>query len=275
MLINCKGKLVDLSQPKIMGILNTTPDSFFAESRGQNLDEALKRTEEMLKEGADFIDIGGMSTRPGSEEISEQEELNRILPVLEAVLKEFPDVLISIDTYRSKVVRETIGAGAAIVNDISAGNLDEKLFETVAELKVPYILMHMQGTPRNMQTNPIYENVVIEVNQFLAEKVLELKRLGVNDIILDPGFGFGFGKNLDHNYELMKHLDLIGFEEFPLLVGISRKTMITRLLDVSADQALNGTTALNMFALNKGAKILRVHDVKEAKETLRIWDRLQ
>lgn len=258
-----------------MGILNTTPDSFFAESRGQNLDEALKRTEEMLKEGADFIDIGGMSTRPGSEEISEQEELNRILPVLEAVLKEFPDVLISIDTYRSKVVRETIGAGAAIVNDISAGNLDEKLFETVAELKVPYILMHMQGTPRNMQTNPIYENVVIEVNQFLAEKVLELKRLGVNDIILDPGFGFGFGKNLDHNYELMKHLDLIGFGEFPLLVGISRKTMITRLLDVSADQALNGTTALNMFALNKGAKILRVHDVKEAKETLRIWERLQ
>lgn len=273
MLINCKGKLVDLSQPKIMGILNTTPDSFFAESRGQNLDAALRRTEEMLKEGVDIIDIGGMSTRPGSEEISEQEELDRIMPILEAVLKEFPDVLISIDTYRSKVVRETIGAGAVIVNDISAGNLDEKLFETVAELKVPYILMHMQGTPRNMQTNPIYENVVIEVNQFLAEKVLELKRLGVNDIILDPGFGFG--KNLDHNYELMKHLDLIGFGEFPLLVGISRKSMITRLLDVSADQALNGTTALNMFALNKGAKILRVHDVKEAKETLRIWDRLQ
>lgn len=256
-----------------MGILNTTPDSFFAESRGQNLDTALRRTEEMLREGADFIDIGGMSTRPGSEEISEQEELDRILPVVEAVLKEFPDVLISIDTYRSKVVRETIGAGAAIVNDISAGILDGELFATVAELKVPYILMHMQGKPRDMQINPTYENVVTEVNQFLAEKVLELKRLGVNDIILDPGFGFG--KNLDHNYELMKHLDLIGFGEFPLLVGISRKSMITRLLDIPADEALNGTTALNMFALSKGANILRVHDVKEAKETLRIWERLQ
>jgi dihydropteroate synthase len=272
MLINCKGKLVDLSQPKIMGILNTTPDSFFAESRGQNLDAALRRTEEMLKEGADFIDIGGMSTRPGSEEISESEELNRIMPVLEAVLKEFPEVLISIDTYRSKVIRETIGAGAAIVNDISAGVLDDQLFQTVAELKVPYILMHMQGTPRNMQVNPVYENVVTEVNHFLAEKILELKKLGVNDIILDPGFGFG--KTLDHNYELMKHLELIGFGEFPILVGISRKSMITRLLDVSADEALNGTTALNMFALNKGANILRVHDVKEAKETLRIWESL-
>lgn len=273
MLINCKGKLVDLSQPKIMGILNTTPDSFFAESRGQNLDAALRRTEVMLKEGADFIDIGGMSTRPGSEEITEQEELNRIMPVLEAVLKEFSDVLISIDTYRSKVVRETIGAGAAIVNDISAGVLDDQLFETVAELQVPYILMHMQGTPRNMQSNPVYKNVLTEVNQFLAEKVLQLKKLGVNDIILDPGFGFG--KTLDHNYELMKHLDLIGFGEFPLLVGISRKSMVTRLLDISADEALNGTTALNMFALNKGANILRVHDVKEAKQTLRIWESLQ
>jgi dihydropteroate synthase len=273
MLINCKGKLVDLSQPKIMGILNTTPDSFFVESRGQNLDAALRRTEEMLDQGADFIDIGGMSTRPGSNEITESEELNRIMPVLDAVLKEFPETLISIDTYRSNVVRETIGAGASIVNDISAGNLDDLLFQTVAELQVPYILMHMQGTPRNMQANPVYENVVTEVNQFLAEKILQLKKLGVNDIILDPGFGFG--KTLQHNYELMKHLDLIGFGEFPLLVGISRKSMVTRLLDISADEALNGTTALNMFALNKGANILRVHDVNEAKQTLRIWESLK
>lgn len=273
MLINCKGKLVDLSQPKIMGILNTTPDSFFADSRGQNLDAALRRTEEMLNQGADFIDIGGMSTRPGSEEISEQEELDRIMPVLEAVLQEFPETLISIDTYRSNVIRATIGAGAAILNDISAGNLDDQLFQTVAELKVPYILMHMQGTPRNMQTHPVYENVVTEVNQFLAEKILQLKKSGVNDIILDPGFGFG--KTLEHNYELMKHLELIGFGEFPLLVGISRKSMVTKLLDIPANEALNGTTALNFYSLQKGAKILRVHDVKEAKQTLRIWESLQ
>ena len=273
MRINCKGKLVDLTEPKIMGILNTTPDSFFAGSRSQNIDSALKRIEKLLEEGADFIDIGGMSTRPGSAEVSETEELERVVPVVEAAVHKFPEILISVDTYRAKVARETIEAGAAILNDISAGSMDENLFQTVAELQVPYILMHMQGTPQNMQQNPVYDDVTLEVNQFLSEKIRVLKELGVNDIILDPGFGFG--KTVEHNYELFKNMDLLGFWEFPLLVGISRKSMITRLLDIPPDEALNGTTVLNTLALQKGAKILRVHDVKEAQQTLMIWKQFQ
>lgn len=273
MRINCKGKLVDLTEPQIMGILNTTPDSFFAGSRSQNIDSALKRIEKLLEEGADFIDIGGMSTRPGSAEVSETEELERVVPVVEAAVRKFPEILISVDTYRAKVARETIEAGAAILNDISAGSMDENLFQTVADLQVPYILMHMQGTPQNMQQNPVYDDVTLEVNQFLSEKIRVLKELGVNDIILDPGFGFG--KTVQHNYELFKNMDLLGFGEFPLLVGISRKSMITRLLDIPADEALNGTTVLNTLALQKGAKILRVHDVKEARQALIIWKELQ
>lgn len=273
MQINCKGRLIDLTLPKIMGILNTTPDSFFAGSRSETTDLALKRIEKMLEEGADFIDIGGMSTRPGSAEISETEELERVLPVMESAIKEFPDVLISIDTYRAKVAKETVEAGAAIINDISAGNMDENLLTTVAELQVPYILMHMQGTPKNMQQNPVYENVTLEVNQFLSEKIKELKELGINDIILDPGFGFG--KSVEHNYELFRNMEMIGFGEYPLLVGISRKSMITRFLNVSADEALNGTTVLNTIALQKGAHILRVHDVREAKEALKIWKKIK
>lgn len=273
MRINCKGKLVDLTEPKIMGILNTTPDSFFAGSRNQNIDSALKRIEKLLEEGADFIDIGGMSTRPGSAEVSETEELERVVPVVEAAVHKFPEILISVDTYRAKVARETIETGAAILNDISAGSMDENLFQTVAALQVPYILMHMQGTPQNMQQNPVYDDVTLEVNQFLSEKIRVLKELGVNDIILDPGFGFG--KTVQHNYELFKNMDLLGFWEFPLLVGISRKSMITRLLDIPPDEALNGTTVLNTLALQKGAKILRVHDVKEAQQTLMIWKQFQ
>lgn len=273
MRINCKGKLVDLTEPKIMGILNTTPDSFFAGSRSQNIDSSLKRIEKLLEEGADFIDIGGMSTRPGSAEVSETEELERVLLVVETAVSEFPEILISIDTYRARVAQETIEAGAAIVNDISAGSMDENLLQTVAKLKVPYILMHMQGTPKNMQQNPVYDDVTLEVNQFLSDKIRGLKELGVNDIIIDPGFGLW--KTVEHNYELFKNMDLLGFGEFPLLVGISRKSMITRLLDISADEALNGTTVLNTLALQKGAKILRVHDVKEAVQTLKIWKEFQ
>lgn len=273
MQINCKGQLIDLSNPKIMGILNLTPDSFFEESRSSELNNSLKKIEKMLIEGVDFLDVGGMSTRPGAEEISEEEELKRVIPIMEAAVKEFPRILISIDTYRSKVTKEAVEAGASIINDISAGNLDENLLKTVAELKIPYILMHMKGTPKTMQKNPVYENVVLEVNQFLAEKINQLKALGINDIILDPGFGFG--KTVEQNYELFRNMDLIGFGEFPLLVGISRKSMITRLLGISADEALNGTTVLNTLALQKGAKILRVHDVKEARETLRIWEEFQ
>lgn len=273
MRINCLGKLIDLSQPKIMGILNLTQDSFYEGSRVGDLDNLVKRTEKLLNEGADFIDLGGMSTRSGALEISLEEELNKVIPAIERLVKEFPDILISVDTYRAKVAKKSIEAGAALINDISAGNLDEDLLKTVGELKVPYILMHMQGTPQNMQKDPKYDNVLIEVNQFLAEKIQVLRSFGVNDIILDPGFGFG--KSLEHNYTLMKQLHLIGMGEFPLLVGISRKSMVTKLLDISAQDALNATSVLHAFALQNGANILRVHDVKEAKETIRIWEQMQ
>lgn len=273
MMISCKRKLIDLSTPRVMGILNITPDSFYEGSRLKNADEALKKTEQMLNEGADFLDVGGMSTRPGSEILSETDELNRVIPIIEIILKNFPETLISVDTWRSKVALEAVGAGAAIVNDISAGSLDPELFQTVAKLDVPYILMHMQGTPQTMQQNPVYKDVVLEVNQFLSEKIFELRKLGVSDIILDPGFGFG--KTIDHNYSLLKNLNLIGFGEFPILAGLSRKSMIKKLLDVDEKNALNGTTAVNMIALQNGANILRVHDVKEAKQCVQIWQELK
>ncbi len=273
MKINCSGKLIDLREPKIMGILNMTFDSFYEGSRLNNADEAVKKAELLLNQGADILDLGGMSTRPGSSEITLDEELKRVVPTVEAIMKEFPEVIISVDTYRSEVAKHSVEAGASIINDISAGVFDEKMFETVAELNVPYILMHMQGNPKNMQQNPHYENVTLEVNEFLSEKIQALKSLGVNDIILDPGFGFG--KSLQHNYELMDKMDLIGFGEYPILVGISRKSMITQLLNISAKEALNGTSVLNLISLQKGANILRVHDVKEAKEVVQIWKQFQ
>lgn len=251
-----------------MGILNATLDSFYEGSRLKTLDAALKKAEQMLNEGADFLDVGGMSTRADSDEISEEEELKRVVLLIEKISREFPESLISIDTYRSKVAKESVEAGAAIVNDISAGRMDENLFQTVAELQVPYILMHMQGTPKTMQKNPMYKNVVLEVNQFFSEKIKVLREWGIHDIIIDPGFGFG--KTMEHNYELMRHLDLLEFGEFPLLVGVSRKSMIKQLLNVDSKEALNGTSALNLFALMKGASILRVHDVKEAVEIRKI-----
>lgn len=272
MMVNCKGKLIDLSTPRVMGILNITPDSFYEGSRLESADAALKKAEQMIDEGADFLDIGGMSTRPGSEILNENEELKRVIPVIEIILKNFPETLISIDTWRSKVAMEAVEAGAAIVNDISAGSLDSELFQTVAKLDVPYILMHMQGTPQTMQQNPVYKDVVLEVNQFLSEKIFELRKLGVSDIILDPGFGFG--KTVDHNYGLLKNLNLIGFGEFPILAGLSRKSMIKKLIGVDEKNALNGTTAVNMIALQNGANILRVHDVKEAKQCVEIWKEL-
>lgn len=279
MKINCSGKLIDLREPKIMGILNMTFDSFYEGSRLNNADEAVKKAELLLNQGADILDLGGMSTRQGSSEITLDEELKRVVPTVEAIMKEFPEVIISVDTYRSEVAKRSVEAGASIINDISAGVLDEKMFETVAELNVPYILMHMQGKPKNMQQNPHYEDhyedVVLEVNEFLSEKIQALRSLGVNDIILDPGFGVGFGKALHHNYELMDKMDLIGFGEYPILVGISRKSMITQLLNISAKEALNGTSVLNLISLQKGANILRVHDVKEAKEVVQIWEQFQ
>ena len=273
MTINCKGQLIDLSDPKIMAILNTTPDSFFDGGSSESMDLVLKKVENYLKEGATFIDIGGYSTKPGAEEVNEEIELQRTVPVVEEILKEFPEAILSIDTFRSKVARETVEAGAHLINDVSGGTLDNEMFKTIGDLKVPYILMHMLGTPKTMQENPKYENVTLEVNRFLLDKVKELRALKVNDIILDPGFGFA--KTLEHNYELFNNLEIVGFNEYPLLVGISRKSMIYKLLNITPKEALNGTTALNMVALQKGAKILRVHDVKEAKQTIEIYQALK
>ncbi|WP_316734820.1 dihydropteroate synthase [Pedobacter aquatilis] len=266
--LNIRGKIFDLSTPKVMGILNITPDSFYNESRTSSIDDALRKTEQFLNEGASFIDIGGYSSRPGALDISTDEELSRLTPIVEAINKHFPEGIISIDTFRAKVASETIAAGAHIINDISAGDMDAEMFNTIARLQVPYIFMHMQGTPQNMQQNPHYDNVTLDIIDYLAKKVAQLKALHVNDIILDPGFGFG--KTIEHNYELLNRLEDFKIFKLPVLVGFSRKGMIYKVLENSASEALNGTTVLNTIALQKGAKILRVHDVKEAVECVKL-----
>ncbi|MGV3547083.1 MAG: dihydropteroate synthase [Pedobacter sp.] len=266
--LNCKGKLIDISKPSVMAILNITPDSFYNKSRVSNVAEALKQAEKFVKAGAKFIDVGAYSSRPGAADVSEKEEIERLVPIVEAINKAFPETLISVDTFRAKVAEEAINAGAHIINDIAAGNLDDKMFETVAKLQVPYIMMHMKGTPQNMQDNPSYENVTKEVFSYFSEKISKLKSLGVKDIILDPGFGFA--KTLDHNYELLRNMQMLNFFELPLLVGFSRKSMITKALNIKTEDALNGTTVLNTTALLKGANILRVHDVKEAVECVEL-----
>lgn len=272
MTINCKGRLIDFSEPKIMGILNTTPNSFYDGGSNHTMDLIFQKLEKHLNDGADMIDIGGYSTKPGAEEVSEEEEIERTAPVIEKIIEKFPDLILSVDTFRGNVAREAVKAGVAIINDVSGFELDKNMLQTVADLKVPYILMHMQGTPQTMQNDPHYDDITLEVNEYFSEKIDKLRALGVNDIILDPGFGFA--KTLAHNYELFNHLEVLGFEEYPLLVGISRKSMIYNYFGTSPKEALNGTTALNMVALQKGAKILRVHDVKEAKETLQIYHAL-
>ncbi|MDG4951231.1 dihydropteroate synthase [Weeksellaceae bacterium KMM 9724] len=273
MTINCKGKLLDLSSPKVMGILNLTPDSFFDGGKHQNQDNILKTVEQMLEDGLDILDIGGQTTKPGSEVISADEELQRVEPFLDLILKNFPELIVSLDTFYSKVAQHGVEMGAAIINDISAGRIDDELFKTVAELKVPYILMHMQGMPKDMQAEPHYDNIITEINLFFAEKIKTLKELHINDIILDPGYGFG--KSLEHNFELLRNQELLGFNDYPILAGVSRKSMICKTLGVNPKDALNGTTAVNMLALQHGAKILRVHDVKEAKECIKIFDSYQ
>lgn len=270
--LNIKGKIFDLSTPKVMGILNITPDSFYNKSRTTSVNDALRKTEQFLSEGASFIDIGGYSSRPGALDISADEELSRLIPIVEAIRKSFPEAIISIDTFRAKVADETINAGAHIINDISAGDMDAEMFSTVAKLQVPYIFMHMQGIPQNMQQNPLYGNVVLDVIDYLASKVAKLKALHVNDIILDPGFGFG--KTTEHNYQLLNQLEDFKIFKLPVLAGFSRKGMIHKVLGISAAQALNGTTVLNTIALQKGAKILRVHDVKEAVECVKLVNKL-
>lgn len=266
--LNCAGTLVSLDQPAIMGILNVTPDSFYDGGNYQSDVAVLKQTERMLAEGADFIDVGGMSSRPGAELINEEEELRRVIPVIEAIKKNFPDALISVDTVRSMVAREAAQSGAVMINDISAGKFDEDMFETVAALQLPYVLMHMQGQPSNMQNHPDYSQVTTDVLDFLIQKVGALRKLGVVDIIVDPGFGFG--KTVEHNYRLLHDLEAFKILDCPILVGISRKSMICKVLGVSPTGALNGTTALHAIALLNGAHLLRVHDVKEALETVRL-----
>lgn len=270
--LNCGGKLLSLDPPIVMGILNLTPDSFFDGGQYESKNDILAKAEKMLSEGADILDLGAMSSRPGADEISEQEELDRLLPAIEAILKKFPDSTISVDTYRSQVARQAITAGATMINDISGGQLDDQMFETVGELGVPYVLMHMKGTPQNMQKNPVYEDVALEVLDFFIEKTQQLRSYGAKDIILDPGFGFG--KTIDHNYELLRKLHVFKILDWPILAGISRKSMIYKFLETTPQKALNGTSVLHYEALQQGAKILRVHDVKEAKETVKLWGKL-
>ena len=271
--LNCNGRLVSLESPVVMGILNVAPDSFFDGDKHQGLDGQLRQVEKMLKEGATFIDIGGMSSRPGAEIIGMEEELRRVLPVIEVVVEKFPEALISIDTIYARVAKEAVTTGACIINDISAGSIDTAMYKTVAALGTPYILMHMQGQPQQMQENPTYENVALEVLDFFIKEIGQLRSLGVKDIIVDPGFGFG--KTVEHNYELLRKMHVFKMLEVPILAGISRKSMICKVLKVNPVDALNGTTALHIIALQQGAKILRAHDVKEAVECVRLFEQVE
>ena len=269
--LNCKGRLLTLNAPAVMGIINMTPDSFFSESRPFNLHAALLKAEQMIKEGATFIDIGGQSTRPGSDQISEDEELKRVITITELIKKEFPDIYLSIDTFYSKVAEETVIAGADIVNDISSGSMDENMVPVVAALKVPYIAMHMQGKPKTMQDHPEYDNVTRNVLDYFIKLTEKLRLSGILDIIIDPGFGFG--KTIEQNFTLLKELSVFKLLQKPILSGISRKSMIWKTLVIKSDEALNGTTALNTISLMNGADILRVHDVKEARETIQLFEK--
>jgi len=268
--LNAGGKLIDLSRPKVMGIINLTPDSFFAGSRKPQVAEAVQQAEKMLNEGATFLDLGAYSSRPGADDISLQEETDRLLPAVEAIAAQFPYAVLSVDTFRSPVAKAAIKAGAHIVNDISGGQLDADMFTTVAQLQVPYILMHMKGNPKTMNALAGYEDVFSEVYDYFAERYHQLKQLGVKDVIIDPGFGFA--KKPEHGYALMNRLQEFNQLQLPILAGVSRKKMIYSLLGGTAADALNGTTVLNTIALTKGANILRVHDVKEAMEAVRIWE---
>lgn len=267
--INVNGRLMDLSYPQVMGILNVTPDSFYAGSRKQTEEEIAARAQQILAEGGSIIDIGAYSSRPNAEHISAEEEMKRLRNGLEIIGREHPDAILSVDTFRADVARMCVEEyGVAIVNDIAAGNMDSEMFSTIARLGVPYIMMHMQGTPQNMQQHPHYEDVLREVLYYFSEKVQRLRDMGVKDIILDPGFGFG--KTIEHNYELLNQMEEFAIFELPLLVGVSRKSMIYKLLGITPEEALNGTTVLHTIALMKGANILRVHDVKEAVEAVRL-----
>lgn len=270
--INCRGELYDISTPKVMGILNITPDSFYDGGRYNSDQNILQRTEKLLMEGADIIDIGAYSSRPGADHVSEKDELERLTNSLKLIRERYPKIIISVDTFRSNIAKKVVkDYQVDIINDISAGEMDLEMFNTIAELKVPYVMMHMQGTPDTMQQNPSYKNVVQDIIMYFSKKVDELKLLGIDDVIIDPGFGFG--KTVDHNYQLLKYLDDFKIFELPILVGVSRKSMICKVLEVDPDNALNGTTVVNTLSLLGGANILRVHDVKEAKQTIKLFEK--
>ena len=270
--LNCAGRLLDLSHPVIMGIINVTPDSFYAGSRFTELTDILQQAEQMLSAGAQILDVGGMSSRPGAHIITAEEEMQRVAPVIQALTQEFPEAIISLDTVYAHSVRAGYDLGVGLINDISAGRLDPAMYPTVAELGLPYVLMHMQGQPGTMQSNPVYADVVTDVLDFFIAEVGKLRVLGVKDIVLDPGFGFG--KTIAHNYQLLKSMHVFRMLDAPLLAGLSRKSMIYRFLNIEPEQALNGTTALHMIALQQGAKLLRVHDVKPAAEVIKLWEML-
>ncbi|AEU09161.1 dihydropteroate synthase [Blattabacterium sp. (Cryptocercus punctulatus) str. Cpu] len=268
MTINCAGTLFSFKEPKVMGIVNLTPDSFYDGGKFNSELSVLKHVENLLNEGSDFIDIGGCSTRPGSKYLTVEEEIKRVIKPIRSIIKKFPNVRISIDTFRSEIARIAVEEGAIMINDISGGMLDPKMFSLLSKLKIPYILNHMKGTPENMQKNPYYYNIIIEINNFFAKKIFLLKKYGINDIILDPGFGFG--KTEKHNFQLLKNLSLLGFEDHLILIGISRKSMIHNILNISSKESMNATSIIHTLALLKKIKLLRVHDVKEAIECIKL-----
>ena len=272
MTINCKGELIDLSSPKVMGILNVTPDSFFDGGKYKDESEILNKVDTMLVQGATFIDVGGYSSRPGADFVSVDQELKRVIPIVELILKHYPKTLISVDTFRSKVAEQSITAGATLINDISAGKLDDNMLATIGKLGVPYIMMHMKGNPKTMQQQTNYVDLVKEVITYFAERITAAHQAKINDIIIDPGFGFA--KTTEQNYKLLNHMELLQMLDKPMLAGVSRKSMIYKTLKTTPDQALNGTTALHMVALQKGASILRAHDVKEAMECITLYNQL-
>ncbi len=272
MTINCKGNLIDLSLPKVMGILNLTPDSFFDGGKYKNTNDVLLQVETMLKQGATFIDVGAYSSKPNASFVSEAEEMNRIIPIIQAIITEFPDIILSVDTFRSRVAKVSVLAGAAMINDISAGKLDENMLETVGQLHVPYIMMHMRGTPQTMQNLTEYESLLKDILFYFSERLFEAKKHHITDIIIDPGFGFA--KTREQNFEILKHLEQFKILKKLLLVGVSRKSMIYKTLQNTPNNALNGTTVLNTIALQKGANILRVHDVKEAMECIKLTNEM-
>ncbi len=271
--MNCNGILIDLSTPKVMGILNCTPNSFYDGGKFKSDSEFLSQTEKMLHAGATFIDVGAYSSKPNAEFVSVEEEIARIVPVINSILKKFPETIISVDTFRSQVAKIVIENGVAIINDISAGNLDDKMLQTIAEYNVPYIMMHLRGNPQTMQTLTNYENIIKEMLFYFSEKIAKARSLGINDLIIDPGFGFA--KTLNQNFEVLQKLELFQMLDLPILAGVSRKSMIYKTIETTPEKALNGTTVLNTIALTKGAKILRVHDVKEAVESVKLYQKVK